>query len=104
MSADELAIYIYRSADRIWNVIIYNNYTNNYTVEDFYMQLIIQLDAETARQLAAIQDHTNQDHALVIQQGISLYFQQLQPHRQFYIETKRQYDLVGSSQAITSSN
>ena len=68
------------------------------------MQIIIQLDAETARQLAAIQDHTNQDHALVIQQGISLYYQQLQPHRQFYLEAKRQYDLVGSSQASTSSN
>jgi predicted transcriptional regulator len=61
------------------------------------MQLIIQLDAETARQLDEIQKHTNQEHALVIQQGIGLYYQQLQPHRQFY-------ELVGSAPANTSVN
>jgi hypothetical protein len=44
------------------------------------MQLIIQLDPETARQLAAIQKQTNQDHMSVIQQGIGLYHQQVQPH------------------------
>jgi hypothetical protein len=68
------------------------------------MQLIIQLDAETARQLEEIQKHTNQDPILVIQQGIGLYYQQLQPHRQFYIETKRHYELVGNVPANTSSN
>ncbi|WP_373540591.1 hypothetical protein [Chamaesiphon sp.] len=68
------------------------------------MQLIIELDIEATRQLEAIQDHTNQDSMLVIQQGISLYYQQLQPHRQFYIDTKKQYELIGSSAAITSSN
>jgi predicted transcriptional regulator len=68
------------------------------------MQLIIQLDAETARQLEEIQKHTNQDPILVIQQGIGLYYQQLQPHRQFYIETKRNYELVGNVPANTSSN
>jgi predicted transcriptional regulator len=60
------------------------------------MQLNLHLDAETARQLDEIQQHTNQEHALVIKQGIALYYQQLQPHRQFYMATKRQYDLVGS--------
>jgi hypothetical protein len=44
------------------------------------MQLTIQLDPETARQLAAIQKQTNQDHIAVIQQGIGLYHQQVQPH------------------------
>jgi hypothetical protein len=68
------------------------------------MQLIIELDIETTRQLEAIQDHTNQDSLLVIKQGISLYFQQLQPHRKFQIETKKQYELVGSGAASTSSN
>ncbi len=68
------------------------------------MQLIIQLDAETARQLEEIQKHTNQDPTLVIKQGIGLYHQQLQPHRQFYIETKRQYELICSAPANTSSN
>ena len=68
------------------------------------MQLIIQLDAESARQLEEIQKHTNQDSALVIQQGIGLYYQQLQPHRQFYMETKRHYEFVGNMPATTSSN
>lgn len=68
------------------------------------MQLIIELDAETARQLTEIQKHTNQDHTLVIQQGIGLYYQQLQPHRQFYIETQRQYELICNMPATTSSN
>ncbi len=68
------------------------------------MQLIIQLDAESARQLEEIQKHTNQDGALVIQQAIGLYYQQLQPHRQFYMETKRHYELVGTMPASTSSN
>jgi predicted transcriptional regulator len=68
------------------------------------MQLIIELDAETARQLTELQKQTNQDHTVVIQQGIGLYYQQLQPHRQFYIETKRQYELVGNIPASTSCN
>jgi predicted transcriptional regulator len=68
------------------------------------MQLIIELDDETASQLDAIQKQTNQDPASVIQQGIGLYYQQLQPHRQFYIETKRQYELICSTPVSTSSN
>jgi hypothetical protein len=68
------------------------------------MQLIIQLDAQTAQQLEEIQKHTNQDPSLVIQQGIGLYHQQLQPHRQFYIETKRQYELVCSAPADSHTN
>jgi hypothetical protein len=68
------------------------------------MQLIIQLDAETARQLEAIQKHTNQDPTVVIKQGIGLYYQQVQPHCQLYIETKRQYDLICNIPVSTNSN
>jgi predicted transcriptional regulator len=68
------------------------------------MQLIIQVDAETARQLDEIQKQTNQDPALVIQQGIGLYYQQVQPHRQFYIQTKRQHELVSNVPVNSSSN
>ena len=68
------------------------------------MQLIIELDAETARQLTELQKQTNQDHTVVIQQGIGLYYQQLQPHLQFYIETKRQYELIDNIPVSTSCN
>lgn len=68
------------------------------------MDLVIELDAETTRQLTEIQAQTNQDYNVVIQQGISLYYQQLQPHRQFYVETKRQYELICNVPANTSSN
>jgi predicted transcriptional regulator len=68
------------------------------------MQLIIELDAETARQLTELQKQTNQEHTVVIQQGIGLYYQQLQPRRQFYIETKRQYDSIDNIPVSTSCN
>ena len=68
------------------------------------MKLTIELDPETTRQLIELQNQTNQDHAVVIQQGIGLYYQQLQPHRQFYIETKRQYELVPNIPVSTSCN
>jgi predicted transcriptional regulator len=68
------------------------------------MQLIIELDAETARQLTELQKQTNQDHTVVIQQGIGLYYQQVQPHRQFYIETKRQHELIPNIPVSTSCN
>jgi predicted transcriptional regulator len=68
------------------------------------MQVIIELNAEVARQLDAIQNHTNQDRESVIEQGIGLYYQQLQPHREFYIDTKKQYELTCSVPANTSSN
>ena len=68
------------------------------------MKLIIELDAETTRQLIELQEQTNQDPAVVIQQGIGLYYQQLQPHRQFYIETKRQHELTPNVPASTSCN
>jgi predicted transcriptional regulator len=44
------------------------------------MQLTIQLDPESVRQLAIIQKQTNQDQMAVIQQGIGLYHQQVHPH------------------------
>jgi hypothetical protein len=58
------------------------------------MQLTIQLDEESARQLAAIQEYTNQDYISVILQGISLYHQQVQPHFQTYPSVTRKYELV----------
>jgi hypothetical protein len=81
------------------------NYTYYiFIAEDFYMQFVIELDAETTRQLTEIQKHTNQDYSVVIQQGIGLYYQQMQPHRQFYIETQRQYELTCNLTATTSVN
>ncbi len=68
------------------------------------MQLIIELDAETARQLGAIQQHTNQDHLIVIQQGIGLYYQQLQPHCKLYGEIQRQYDITCNIPVSLNSN
>ena len=68
------------------------------------MQLIIELDPEAARQLDAIQQQTNQDDAAIVRQAIGLYHQQLQPHRQFYVETKSQYDLVCNIPVGTGSN
>jgi hypothetical protein len=66
------------------------------------MQLVIQLDTESARQLAAIQKYTNQDHNTVIQQVISLYYQQIQPHYRVRIEEIDRYELVGS-ETLTAS-
>jgi predicted transcriptional regulator len=68
------------------------------------MQIIIELNADAVRQLDAIQNHTNQDRESVIEQGIGLYYQQLQPHREFYIETKRQYEITCNIPVGTSSN
>jgi predicted DNA-binding protein len=68
------------------------------------MQLIIELDVETARQLNVIQQHTNQDDATIVRQAIGLYHQQLQPHRQFYVETNRQSDLACNIPVGTNSN
>jgi hypothetical protein len=66
------------------------------------MQLIIQLDEESARQLAAIQKYTNQDHNTVIQQVIGLYYQQIQPHYRVRIEEIDRYEFVGS-ETLTAS-
>jgi predicted transcriptional regulator len=66
------------------------------------MQLTIQIDDEYARQLALIQKQTNQDPSKVIQQGISLYYQQLQPHYQVRVEIDREYDLVCNVSANTN--
>jgi predicted transcriptional regulator len=67
------------------------------------MQLTIQLDPETARQLAAIQKQTNQDHIAVIQQSIGLYHQQVQPHCLSQMEMLQTSNLSGITSAISSS-
>jgi predicted transcriptional regulator len=68
------------------------------------MQIIIELDAETARQLDFVQQQTNQDHMAVIQQGIYLYYQQLQPHRQFFLEAKSHSELISNIPVSVSTN
>ena len=45
------------------------------------MQLIIQLDPESERKLASIQEQTNQDHETIVRQVLDLYHQQLQATR-----------------------
>jgi hypothetical protein len=67
------------------------------------MQLIVQLDDESARQLAAIQAYTNQDHSTVIQQVISLYYQQIQPHYRVRLADLTQYELVTSESLSVSA-
>ena len=46
--------------------------------KDPCMQLTIQLDPESARKLASIQQRTNQDHDTIVRQVLDLYHQQLQ--------------------------
>ncbi len=65
------------------------------------MEVTIKLDEEHARQLAVIQQYTNQDLATVIEQSISLYHQQLQPHYQLRLQLDRKYDLVCNVSANT---
>jgi hypothetical protein len=67
------------------------------------MQLIVQLDDESARQLAAIQAYTNQDHSTVIQQVIGLYYQQIQPHYRVRLADLNQYELVTSESLSVSA-
>lgn len=69
------------------------------------MQLIVQLDTESTRQLTAIQGQTNQDHNTVIQQAISLYYQQIQSHCRVHVEDVKQYELVGNGiQSVSAIN
>jgi hypothetical protein len=71
--------------------------------KDNYMQIIIQLDDDFNRQLSVIQAQTNQDHNMVIQQAISLYYQQIQPHCQVRLVDANQLELVSSSAANISA-
>jgi hypothetical protein len=72
-------------------------------IEDYYMQVIVQLDAESTHQLAAIQDRTNQDRETVIKQAISLYYQQIQPHCHLRAEHVERYELVSNGTANLSA-
>ena len=51
--------------------------------KDPCLQLTIQLDPESARKLASIQEHTNQDHETIVRQILDLYHQQLQATRRW---------------------
>jgi predicted transcriptional regulator len=66
--------------------------------------LTIQLDSETARQLEVIQKQTNQDYISVIQQGIGLYHQQVQPHYTARIEVPPSSDLLCATSASPHSD
>ena len=66
--------------------------------------LTIELDLETARQLAVIQKQTNQDHIAVIQQSIGLYHQQVQPHYLERIEVHPSSDLLCATSACQNSD
>lgn len=65
-------------------------------------EITIKIDAELARQLEFVQDYTNQDFKTVIEQGVSLYYQQLQPHCQVRIALDPKYDLVGAASTNTN--
>ncbi len=67
-------------------------------------KITIEVDDELARQLAIVQEYTNQDHSAVIKQGIGLYFQQLQPHCQVRLDLDRKYSLVCNVSANTTLN
>jgi predicted transcriptional regulator len=41
------------------------------------MQITIQLDSESARQLVEIQNQTDRDHNTILRAGIALYHQQI---------------------------
>jgi hypothetical protein len=68
------------------------------------MQLTIQLDSESARQLAIIQQQTNQDQMSVIQQGIGLYHQQVHPHYLARMEVPEVSTLFSPSSSNTTSD
>jgi hypothetical protein len=68
------------------------------------MQLTIQLDPESARQLAIIQQQTNQDQMSVIQQGIGLYHQQVHPHYLARMEVPQVPDLFCATTVDTNSD
>jgi predicted transcriptional regulator len=68
------------------------------------MQLTIQLDPESARQLAIIQQQTNQDQMSVIQQGIGLYHQQMYPHYLARMEVPQVVDLYSATAGDANSD
>ena len=59
------------------------------------MQFTIDLNSQSVQKLADIQSQTNQAPDTIISQGLSLYHQQLQTHRQMILEVDLQDDLVG---------
>jgi hypothetical protein len=61
------------------------------------MQLIINLDAESARQLVEIQNQTDRDHSTIFRAGIELYHHQiLQSDRiQLAHHQQSELDLLG---------
>ena len=67
--------------------------------KDPCMQLTIQLDPESARKLASIQEHTNQDHETIVRQVLDLYHQQLQGTRRW----SRSIDSSGVPELVAES-
>ncbi len=50
------------------------------------MELIIYLDSESVCKIVAVQEQTGQDIETIVRQGISVYYQQIQPHCQIVLE------------------
>ena len=59
------------------------------------MQVTINLNAQSVKNLADIRSQTNQHLDTIVSQGLSLYHQQLQAHRQMIVEVDLQDDIVG---------
>ena len=59
------------------------------------MQVTINLNAQSVKNLADIRSQTNQHLDTIVSQGLSLYHQQLQAHRQMILEVDLQDDIVG---------
>jgi hypothetical protein len=57
------------------------------------MQLIIHLDAESARQLVEIQNQTDRDHSKIFRTGIELYHQQIQQSDRIQLAQHTQSEL-----------
>jgi hypothetical protein len=57
------------------------------------MQIIIDLDPESARQLVAIQNQTDRDHSEIFRAGIELYHQQIQQSDRIQLAHHQQSEL-----------
>jgi hypothetical protein len=57
------------------------------------MQIIIDLDPESARQLVEIQNQTDRDHSTIFRAGIELYHHQIQHSDRIQLAQHQQSEL-----------
>jgi predicted transcriptional regulator len=57
------------------------------------MQLIVNLDSESARQLVEIQNQTDRDHSTIFRTGIEHYHHQIQQSDRIQLAQHRQSEL-----------